>query len=89
MLKIQNVEKIKGFIVGNDYTVAKMYEDRAVYRINLNDINGVHKKDLRLNRLSVKNLYRLTYGNLYIGVPKDTIEDINSFLDVIDNLIKK
>lgn len=88
LLKIENVERLKGFGIGGEFMVAKMFEDRSVYRIHLNDMNGVHKRDLKLHRFPTKNLYRLHYGNYYVGLPKDTIEDINLFLTAIEKLIK-
>lgn len=87
MLTIKNLEKIKGFAVGGEYMVAKMYEDRATYRINLNDMSGVHKRDLRLSRFLFKGGYRLTYGNFFIYLSKDEIEEIPRILSAIEKLI--
>jgi hypothetical protein len=89
ILTIENLDRIKGFAVGDDYTIARMYVYKNFYRIHLNNLNGIHARELILERFPINGLYRLTYGNFFIGVSKETISDINLFLDAIDFLITK
>lgn len=90
LLTIKNLDKIVKKMIGFDYIVANMVTDRSVYRIFLNDLDGVHKRDLKLHRYLNRRPaggYKLEYGASYKLLSKREISDLDGFVSAIEKLI--
>ena len=91
LLTIEGLDKIIKRMIGFDYIVANMVNDRSVYRIFLNDAQtGIHKRDLKLHRYPNRRPaggYKLEYGSSYKLLSKREISDLNGFVSAIEKLI--
>jgi hypothetical protein len=91
LLTIEGLDKIIKRMIGFDYIVANMVNDRSVYRIFLNDIQtGIHKRDLKLHRYPNRRPaggYKLEYGSSYKLLSKREISDLDGFVSAIEKLI--
>ena len=91
LLTIEGLDKIIKRMIGFDYIVANMVNDRSVYRIFLNDVEtGIHKRDLKLHRYPNRRPaggYKLEYGSSYKLLSKREISDLNGFVSAIEKLI--
>jgi hypothetical protein len=90
LLTIKNLDKIVKQKIGDDFIVANMVSDRSIYRIFLNDMEGVHKRDLRLHRYPSRlrvGEYKLEYGSTYKLLPKSDISNIDTFCSAIETLV--
>ena len=91
LLTIEGLDKIIKRMIGFDYIVANMVNDRSVYRIFLNDVQtGIHKRDLKLHRYPNRRPaggYKLEYGSSYKLLSKREISDLDGFVSAIEKLI--
>jgi len=81
MLMIENLDKIYGHPINEDYVFGKIIPHRYDYYIYLNDMEGVQKRDLRLHRIleGGGDTYKLHYGNKHIRITKNAIENKDTF----------
>lgn len=88
MLMIDNLDKISGTPVGEEFVVGKIIAHREHYYIYLNDLNGNQKRDLKLERRKDRDgLYKLSYGNTFMRLRIESIRQPDSLAIMMSGLV--